>query len=50
MGTMEKDQKAIHDYVTKYATKHKISYEQALEHKIVQNVIAWMNLRRREQK
>lgn len=50
MGTLEQDQKAIHDYVTKYATKHKISYEQALEHKIVQNVIAWMNLRRREQK
>lgn len=50
MGIMKQDQEAIHDYVTKYATKHNITYEQALQHKIVQNVITWMNLRRRGQK
>ena len=42
-------QKDIDSYVRKYAKKHNITKEQALTHKRVQNVIAWLRLREREQ-
>lgn len=38
----------IEEYVTRYATKHKITKEEALKHKIVQEVIEWMKLRSKE--
>ena len=40
-----KEQKA---YVKRYAKKHGITVKQALEHKIVKNVINWMKLRDKE--
>ena len=42
-------QKDIDSYVGKYAKKHNITKEQALTHKRVQNVIAWLRLREGEQ-
>lgn len=42
-------QKDIDSYVRKYAKKHSITKEQALTHERVQNVIAWLKLREREQ-
>lgn len=42
-------QKDIDSYVRKYAKKHNITKEQALTHKRVQNVVAWLRLREGEQ-
>lgn len=42
-------QKDIDSYVRKYAKKHNITKKQALTHERVQNVIAWLKLREREQ-
>lgn len=42
-------QKDIDSYVRKYAKKHNITKEQAMTHERVQNVIAWLKLREREQ-
>lgn len=41
-------QKRIDDYVSKYAKTYGITKEEALKHKIVQNVIEWMKLRENE--
>lgn len=41
-------QKDIDSYVRKYAKKHNITKKQALTHERVKNVIAWMELRDRE--
>lgn len=41
-------QKRIDDYVSKYAKTYKITKEEALKHKVVQNVIEWMKLRENE--
>ena len=41
-------QKRIDDYVSKYAKTYKITKEEALKHKMVQNVIEWMKLRENE--
>ena len=42
-----KEQKAK-AYVKRYAKQHGITVKQALEHKIVKNVINWMKLRDKE--
>ena len=41
-------QKRIDDYVSKYAKTYKMIKEEALKHKIVQNVIEWMKIRENE--
>ena len=41
-------QKQIDDYVSKYAKTHGITKEEALKHRMVQNVIEWMKLKEKE--
>ena len=41
-------QKRIDDYVSKYAKTHGITKEEALKHRMVQNVIEWMKIRENE--
>lgn len=41
-------QNKIDNYVSKYARTYGITKEEALKHKMVQNVIEWMKIRENE--
>lgn len=45
---ISKLQNRIDNYVSKYAKTYGITKEEALKHKMVQNVIEWMKLRENE--
>lgn len=48
MICISKLQNKIDNYVSKYAKTYGITKEEALKHKMVQNVIEWMKLRENE--